>query len=164
MSEGQLLLLLVGLSWVGLGWPGLGDSALAGGSEGTHHNVQIEPYPWFTETMGVVWCAMELDRRKRESLVEARPPKLRQLHELTPAEGALCSMVHHVFWHFSKPKKGIPSPTFMKVKLKSISDRYKYIGEVPCFFVIPITYDKVNRCLARYSPRATTTNRPTTGH
>ena len=23
---------------------------------------------------------------------------------------------------------------------------------------------KVNRCLARYSPRATTTNRPTTGH
>ena len=25
-------------------------------------------------------------------------------------------------------------------------------------------YDKVNRCLARYSPRATTTNRPTTGH
>ena len=24
--------------------------------------------------------------------------------------------------------------------------------------------DKVNRCLARYSPRATTTNRPTTGH
>ena len=26
------------------------------------------------------------------------------------------------------------------------------------------TYDKVNRCLARYSPRATTTNRPTTGH
>ena len=25
-------------------------------------------------------------------------------------------------------------------------------------------YNKVNRCLARYSPRATTTNRPTTGH
>ena len=24
--------------------------------------------------------------------------------------------------------------------------------------------NKVNRCLARYSPRATTTNRPTTGH
>ena len=27
-----------------------------------------------------------------------------------------------------------------------------------------IQYHKVNRCLARYSPRATTTNRPTTGH
>ena len=27
-----------------------------------------------------------------------------------------------------------------------------------------IIVDKVNRCLARYSPRATTTNRPTTGH
>ena len=25
-------------------------------------------------------------------------------------------------------------------------------------------YDKVNWCLARYSPHATTTNRPTTGH
>ena len=107
MSEGQLLLLLVELPWPGLAWVGLGDSALAGGSEGTHHNVQIEPYPWFSETMGVVWCAMELDRRKRESLVEARPPRLRQLHRLTPAEGAFCSMVHHVFWHFSKPQKGI---------------------------------------------------------
>ena len=27
-----------------------------------------------------------------------------------------------------------------------------------------IIYNKVNRCLARYSPRATTTKRPTTGH
>ena len=90
---------------------------------------------------------MELDRRKRESLVEARPPRLRQLHRLTPAEGAFCSMVHHVFWHFSKPQKGMPSPTFMKVKLKSISDRYKYIGEVPCFFVIPITYDNASSLL-----------------
>ena len=25
----------------------------------------------------------------------------------------------------------------------------------------PVSYNKVNRCLARYSPRATTTNRPT---
>ena len=128
MSEGQLLLLLVGLPWPGLGWVSLGDSALAGGSEGTHHNVQIEPYPWFSETMGVVWCAMELDRRKRESLVEARPPRLRQLHELTPAEGALCSMVHLVFWHFSKPQKDMPSPSFMKVKLKSVNNKYKCIG------------------------------------
>ena len=28
----------------------------------------------------------------------------------------------------------------------------------------PLQLYKVNRCLARYSPRATTTNRPTTGH
>ena len=42
------------------GWEGQGDSALGRrGSEGTHHNVQIEPYPWLGETMGVVWCAME---------------------------------------------------------------------------------------------------------
>ena len=38
-----------------------------------------------------------------------------------------------------------------------------------CVFVTGVTSHishiyKVNRCLARYSPRATTTNRPTTGH
>merc|ERR1719422_2223422 len=48
-----------------------------------------------------------------------------------------------------------------------------------CFYLFPLPFildmmcqmiysvsniDKVNRCLARYSPRATTTNRPTTGH
>ena len=32
----------------------------------------------------------------------------------------------------------------MKVELKSISDKYEYIGEVPCFFVIPITYDNAS--------------------
>ena len=47
---------------------------------------------------------------------------------------------------------------FFKVSLKEQSIAHLHS---------PVTYiqlNKVNRCLARYSPHATTTNRPTTGH
>ena len=39
-------------------------------------------------------------------------------------------------------------------------------GQYEMDFLVPLVCypNKVNRCLARYSPRATTTNRPTTGH
>ena len=44
----------------------------------------------------------------------------------------------------------------------------RFMGLLPVSAWMPISMSvhiyKVNRCLARYSPRATTNNRPTTGH
>ena len=45
--------------------------------------------------------------------------------------------------------------------LSSVEEKYKKILASGAILSMSCKYHKVNKCLARYSPRATTTNRPT---
>ena len=50
----------------------------------------------------------------------------------------------------------------LRVPLHSLESEVKPLAVSICVQIRPVdNNDKVNRCLARYSPRATTTNRPT---
>ena len=140
MSEGQLLLLLVGLVRPGLVWV-----TVRLPEEVRAHTITFKLsrtlgsarlWGWF----GVLWSSTEGServwwRQDHPGCGNYTGSHLRRAH---------CARWYTTYFGIFQNLKRVARPSFMKVKLKSVSDRYEYIGKAHFLsFLLPMIIPQV---------------------